>query len=300
MASFSTQNESIPTMTPDEIAQEERIIKLHDLIEQNIIIEQEVEGKPFEDSVTAIENIIRKANTIVKGYEQRQTNSLELVLDTELLRRNHEVIGKAIQCSSTITDTMFCKAISDVVCDADGTEDWDKLCGIALKYGRSLFTNTSILPFIDVKPKEHIPKQRSQRPKKTNVEEKRPSTSHKLERKDEGSAVVSNIHKEIKMIYKAGNCQPIPFFKLIIDPDNFMNTVHNALNVSFLVRENVISISKGVDGLPQVGVVTNPTEIADNEPLQNICRIDAKLWQRFIKHYNIKKPMLTSFKNAES
>lgn len=61
--------------------------------------------------MSAIYDILSKANDIVKGYEDRKTNSTELVLDTELLRRNHEVVGKAIQYNSNFTDRMFCTAI---------------------------------------------------------------------------------------------------------------------------------------------------------------------------------------------
>jgi len=73
--------------------------------------EQQIESKTFDQSIAAIEEIIRTANDINKGHEDRRTNSTELVLDTELLRRNHEVVGKAIQYNTNFTDRMVITAI---------------------------------------------------------------------------------------------------------------------------------------------------------------------------------------------
>jgi len=77
----------------------------------HIFKEQKIETSSFGESISAIQDILSKANDIVQGYEERRTNSTELVLDTELLRRNHEVVGKAIQYNSNFTDRMFCTAI---------------------------------------------------------------------------------------------------------------------------------------------------------------------------------------------
>ncbi|XP_034473026.1 uncharacterized protein LOC117780562 isoform X2 [Drosophila innubila] len=99
------------TQQEGNFEENERIIELQDLIEKNIQIEQKIETCSFGESISAIQDILSKANDIVQGYEERRTNSTELVLDTELLRRNHEVVGKAIQYNTNFTDRMFCTAI---------------------------------------------------------------------------------------------------------------------------------------------------------------------------------------------
>lgn len=54
-----------------------------------------------------------------------------------------------------------------------------------------------------------------------------------------------------------------------------METVQNALQVSFLVKENMIAIENGGDdGLPLVYIVPNPKGLAENESAQAICSID--------------------------
>jgi len=113
--------------------QDARILCLQNLIEKNIeigklnhklliseitiwIAEQQIENNTIGESITAIEEIIQTANDISKGHEDRRTNSTELVLDTELLRRNFEVVGKAIQHNTNVTDRMVATAIVGALC----------------------------------------------------------------------------------------------------------------------------------------------------------------------------------------
>ncbi|XP_023160806.1 uncharacterized protein LOC111592672 isoform X2 [Drosophila hydei] len=207
--------DDIQSTQQDEEAEENgRIIQLQDLIEKNIQIEQKIESRSFGESMSAIFDILGKANDVVKGYEERKTNSTEILLDSELLRRNHEVVGKAIQYNTNFTDRMYCTAINNVVFK-DNAEDWNALCRLACRHGMPSFTNASMLPFINVEPKQHVAKQRATRKVVTNAVEKRPKQSDKLERRGEGSAAVNYVMKQIKTIYRAGNNQPIPYFKLI-------------------------------------------------------------------------------------
>ncbi|XP_016928743.2 uncharacterized protein Nse4 [Drosophila suzukii] len=291
-------SESQSQTSAEGSAQDVRILCLQNLIEKNIEIEQQIESKTFDQSIAAIEEIIRTANDINKGHEDRRTNSTELVLDTELLRRNHEVVGKAIQYNTNFTDRMVITAINELVFK-EQEEDWDAVCALAVQFGRPLFSNDSMLPFIDVAPKEVIPKQRAQRKQKSQVEEKRPTKSDKLDRKDEGAASVTHMLKQIRQIYREGGHQPIPYFKLICNPNNFMDTVQNALQLSFLVKENIISIENGDDGLPLVRVV-NSKNADGNESAQAICSIDVSFCEKMAKHYNLREPMLKRLPANES
>ncbi|EDW28324.1 GL19011 [Drosophila persimilis] len=262
----------------EENEQDVRIMRLQDLIEKNIEIEQQIENKRFDDSILAIETIIKKSNEIAKGQKERRTNPTELVLDSELLRRNHEVVGKAIQYNTNFTDQMIFTAI----------------------FGIPLFTNDSMIAFIDVAPKQHIQKNRGQRTRKPLVEEKRPTKSDKLQRKEEGSASVNSTLKQIRQLYRTGNDQPIPYFKLVCHPTNFMDSVQNALNISFLVQENMIYIEPGNDNLPQIRTVANPRNLSTNGSAQAICAIDVNFCQKMVKHYNIQEPMLKRLEKDDS
>lgn len=109
------------------------------------------------------------------------------------------------------------------------------------------------------------------------MEEKRPKQSDKLERKGEGSAAVNHVMKQIKTIYRGSNNQPIPYYKLICNPHDFMETVQNAMIVSFLLKENLISLATGEDGLPQITVNTGQVESSLEDSNQSICGLDVEL-----------------------
>lgn len=109
------------------------------------------------------------------------------------------------------------------------------------------------------------------------MEEKRPKQSDKLERKGEGSAAVNHVMKQIKNIYRSSNNQPIPYYKLICNPHNFMESVQNALIVSFLLKENLISLERGEDDLPQIRVSSVQVETATEDSNQAICGLDVEL-----------------------
>lgn len=109
------------------------------------------------------------------------------------------------------------------------------------------------------------------------MEEKRPKQSDKLERKGEGSAAVNHVMKQIKTIYRGSNNQPIPYYKLICNPHDFMETVQNAMIVSFLLKENLISLATGEDGLPQITVNTGQAESSSEDSNQSICGLDVEL-----------------------
>lgn len=109
------------------------------------------------------------------------------------------------------------------------------------------------------------------------MEEKRPKQSDKLERKGEGSAAVNHVMKQIKTIYRGSNNQPIPYYKLICNPHDFMETVQNAMIVSFLLKENLISLATGEDGLPQITVNTGQVESSSEDSNQSICGLDVEL-----------------------
>jgi len=69
------------------------------------------------------------------------------------------------------------------------------------------------------------------------VEEKRPTKSNKLDRKDEGAASDTYMLKQIRQIYREGGHQPIPYFKLICNPNNFMGTVQNEIDEVIISRK---------------------------------------------------------------
>lgn len=59
-------------------------------------------------------------------------------------------------------------------------------------------------------------------------------------------------------IFEENNNTPIPYYKLIIDPENFANSIDNQFQVSFLFRDGYLCIADGADSSgPMVSLVTD-------------------------------------------
>lgn len=132
----------------------------------------------------------------------------------------------------------------------------------------------------DIEPKERIVKERQQRRRTVLSQEKKPETIQQLKRGDRGAEKVNILLKQLDVIFRANHRQPIPYYKLIIDPHDFMNTVENAFQMAFLARDGNIAIeSSGSDGLPHVRLAHKDELDAHPDTSQSICSLSMDLVQ---------------------
>lgn len=68
-----------------------------------------------------------------------------------------------------------------------------------------------------------------------------------VDTKDEDSVerTVRKIRKLIVTYYKEAQ-KPLDFFKLILHPRDFGRTVRNMLYISFLVKDGIVTVRKGI------------------------------------------------------
>ena len=159
------------------------------------------------------------------------------------------------------------------------SDNWRVITEIALNVARPAYTKSSMLGAIDVEPKERVVKERSQRRQTILQAEKRPETVKELRRKDRGAEKVNIILKQVSDLFRANNREPIPYYRLIIDPDNFMNTVENAFQMAFLARDGNIAIERGQDGYPHVRLATKDEIEQHKDTSQSICSLNMNFCQ---------------------
>lgn len=70
--------------------------------------------------------------------------------------------------------------------------------------------------------------------------------------------------KQITQLYKHTE-KAIPYYQLIVDPDNFMNTVDNAFQVSFLFRDGTVCFELDEYDLPAVRPVNNNEKVQQSD-----------------------------------
>ena len=100
-----------------------------------------------------------------------------------------------------------------------------------------------------------------------------------LKRQDKGAEKVNMVHRELARIFRQYNCETIPFYKLIVDPRDFMYSVENAFQLAFLARDGVIGVVAGNDGHPAVYLVSSAENKKQLDTSQWINSLDMKKCQ---------------------
>ncbi|UZJ53279.1 hypothetical protein CBS101457_002599 [Exobasidium rhododendri] len=106
--------------------------------------------------------------------------------------------------------------------------------------------------------------------------------------------------KMVKSIYQilqaVGGPEGVNFFKFVLDPTSFANSVENIFYVSFLVRDGMVSL-EDVEGNPTLTSVEKPTEEDYQQGLkkqQLVMEFDMVTWRDLLDVYSIRKPTIPS------
>ncbi|XP_022819120.1 non-structural maintenance of chromosomes element 4 homolog A [Spodoptera litura] len=136
-----------------------------------------------------------------------------------------------------------------------------------------------------------VPRRHVERQQATQLKE--PEKVDRLEKQEEGSAMVMRVHRFINKWYKQ-NRRPLSYFHAVLDPTSFSRSVENIYNVSFLVRDGKVSITLDKDhGLPFITPLsTEQQELNKTEEKQFIVSIDMRRWQELVSAFDINEPLM--------
>lgn len=95
-------------------------------------------------------------------------------------------------------------------------------------------------------------------------------------------------------MFKNNNNEPIPFYRAIIDPTSFMNSVDNCFQMAFLFRDGHLFLDIDSDGLPIIKPVTKSERDSDRYKniQQLISSLNPSLCNQMIERYAIEEPLL--------
>ncbi|XP_062537076.1 EP300-interacting inhibitor of differentiation 3 isoform X2 [Armigeres subalbatus] len=270
-----------------------------DLLEEGARLGLRAETADPVDTFQAVQRIIEKSNELQgEGrIKDRAENATEVLLDAQVLRMSHDIVHAATRRMGNLefSDEQFVGAISS--CDVDeGIENWDKVTREAAsvffmtKHSQSLYGTFDADPVITQKEA----KQRAQRKRTDYGEAKKPDTVDKLQKKEKSAQKVNLIFGQIAKIFEQRR-KPIPYYELIIDPEDFMNTVDNAFQISFLIRDGRVALEDDENDEP----VLRPTTQQENEQAQRqtettqaILGLNPKKWRELIERFQVDEPML--------
>ncbi|XP_037035960.1 non-structural maintenance of chromosomes element 4 homolog A-like isoform X1 [Bradysia coprophila] len=272
-----------------------------ELLELCSRIETTTENQTPIQTLTNVTDVVKCTDEIhTEGQcQERVENSCEVVMDAQIIKGAHEIVGSVVQKmgNTEIADDEFVAAINRTI---GPSKDWNKLFEkLALGMSKTIVHSQSLFGTFDVEtvlPQKEVKERRKRTPIKNSQQMKPIAVVQERKRKEEQEATTVNvIGNQIIQLYETNNNEPLKYYKLIIDPSNFMRTIQNAFQVSFLLRDGLVAIGGDADGYPTVRPVSESDRKKDaqNGSYQMICNLSTTLCDEMIKRYNITEPMIT-------
>ncbi|XP_041989226.1 EP300-interacting inhibitor of differentiation 3 [Aricia agestis] len=231
------------------------------------------------------ENAVREVQSLLAdgGVEERVKHPGEGYLDSRVLRATSDL---AVRCSESVSGNA-------------NLYDRHELAQ-HIKHNPSFweFSFPSEVPTLSYLYGTFAPTPLEQRPRapRRHVERqqaaalKAPESVDRIEKTEEGSEMVSRVHRFVKTACGRG---PLSYFHCAIDPTSFSRSVENVYHLSFLVRDGLISVQLDEEhGLPFIKPV--PAEERDETIPENqfIVSLDMKRWKDLVEAFDIRKPMM--------
>ncbi len=204
------------------------------------------------------------------------------------------------------TDREFKDAIFNFLTADQGHEDFSKLVSEAAKCSKIFRYSIPLLGTFEREERELTeqdkPKKNRFRGKGTSDNLKKPDKIAAMRKADKGAEKINSYQVQIERICKERDGEEIPYYELITHPTDFMITVDNAFQISFLIRDSLIGLKKEHDGEPIVhltGIPINRSQFRqhgtqDTETIQCVVSLNPKIWQENVEKYRIREPLLTS------
>ncbi|KAJ3569859.1 hypothetical protein NP233_g4783 [Leucocoprinus birnbaumii] len=168
--------------------------------------------------------------------------------------------------------------------------DWDRVGRLALAKSRRAPALTFMLGPLSIEQKARVNKQRAKQSKNDYKEEK-PSDIKNEDLEQSNNETTKNVAIVQGHLEHYGK---VNFFRFVINPHDFAQTVENIFHLSFLIRDGKVAWEIE-DAEPFVYCCDPPTDedfAGGLTKQQLIVEFDEELWQDAIKTYNITESMI--------
>lgn len=242
--------------------------------------------------------IVKSISEVSRENEITDCTGDVLQLQTAITEINHTVFLNVIEAkeSAVFNEAEFAKSILNLVTDNESEEVvWSKLD----EYWPSIFNTVYHAPSLygtydlveKEKPSEE-PKPKQAIKRATQSANLVPEEIQKFEVDDDKSLRI--FYTKIIKCYKQNSSNPIPFYKLICDPNSFPESVNNAFLCSFLINNNLLKIFKQ-DEVTMVEPFDSDSPFTakkggDNQ-IHAVMSLDYNLWQTIIANFNVNTSM---------
>ncbi|KII93112.1 hypothetical protein PLICRDRAFT_170895 [Plicaturopsis crispa FD-325 SS-3] len=180
---------------------------------------------------------------------------------------------------------------NDIADDASIPLDWEKIGRRAMAKSRRVPTADFMLGPLSLERKARAPMKRS-RLDKDKADQTRPQD---LRAEDIHRAENETTKNVIAIISRQGR-NGINLFQLVINPNDFAQSVENVFHLSFLIRDGIASLETNESGEPTVYEMETPTidqrEQGISKRQQLVLEFDMATWERAIAVFGITEPKI--------
>ncbi|XP_076160749.1 SMC5-SMC6 complex kleisin component Non-SMC element 1 isoform X2 [Ptiloglossa arizonensis] len=131
--------------------------------------------------------------------------------------------------------------------------------------------------------------------KEAKAQMKRPKNVDTVDKEEESLEQTVKM-KEFITRYCRTHRKPLDFFLLILHPTDFGKTIENILQISFLVKDGKVKVTKDNSGIlvvqPCTKDVIAQTKARKNPNIQNIVYLTMDQWKMLKNTYQLEKPMI--------
>lgn len=183
--------------------------------------------------------------------EEKVHNQEEVLMDSEMMSISSNILK---QCTRSLTKFVcsynqaefaeklveYMKKRSDITSE---TPDWSFLESQVTKCFKRTPHYTTLLGTLVPLERKEINK-RKPVVREAQAQIKKPDKVVAVEKEEESAEQTVKLNKIISKYYKTYS-KPLDFFKLILHPNDFGKTIQNILQMSFLVRDGRVIVTKG-------------------------------------------------------
>ncbi|XP_053677301.1 EP300-interacting inhibitor of differentiation 3 [Anopheles nili] len=249
------------------------------------------------DIFEGVSSILTQTDCLMQqGVEyERMENASEVSMNVQVVKMSHDLVGAALQKNES---SQFCddELTSTILSIIDGGETrWDMIGNIGIKAFRMSKHAPCLLGAFEFQsaPVEKTVKERRRRQRAQLGEARKPETVHKLNQEEADARKLQDIMEQLKNICeKRGSA--VPYFELITDPADYMNTVDTAFQISFLIRDGAVALEtiKNVLSVRPTTDREKQQNKKNDDNIQAILSLNFSQWQGAIKQYRLKRPIL--------
>lgn len=254
----------------------------------------------FHNIMEIITNCENLSSDFVKDGKIEHTG--DYLLDIQILKMSHDLMGTTADKmgNQDFSEDEYIAALTNFLTLDTGTHDFSKLSNVAISCSKSFQHSISLLGIVDLDnlPRPEKVQKERQKATKNNAPTKAPINVKQLSSKSQGAGKINSVRTEIQRICRERDTNQVPYFELICHPQDFMKTVDNAFQISFLVRDGFLGLSK-IEGEPHVFLYdpdpksqSHTQHANDSDTVQCVMSLNPSLWKKKVAQFKIRQSLL--------